>query len=238
LRGHTVKILAFDTSTFTASAAVLDGRDVLAESSATLRAAHSERLLPLVDEVLARSGVALSAIERIAVGVGPGSFTGVRLGLATAKGLALATNIPLVGVTSLAAIAASAWAHEGPLLATLDARRDEVYAAFYACRAGDRATLRDAVHDRPEALGALALAAFPEGIIAVVGDLGDAPYQRLTSAAPSRFARAPGAVATPLARFVAWEAREGRARLDEGQLEPEYLRGSDAKLPQARAVTP
>ena len=233
-----MKILAFDTSTFTASAAVLDGRDVLAESSAVLRATHSERLLPLVDEVLARSGVPLDAIERIAVGVGPGSFTGVRLGLATAKGLALATGIPLVGVTSLAALAAAAWCHEGPPLATIDARRDEVYAAFFRPRAGERGEVRGAVHVRPEALGALALAAFPDGVIAVVGDLGDALYQRLTSASPSRFSRAPGAVATPLARFVAWEAREGRGRLDDGQLEPEYLRASDAKLPQPRPVTP
>ena len=187
-----MKILAFDTSTFTASAAVLDGRDVLAESSAVLRATHSERLLPLVDEVLARSGVPLDAIERIAVGVGPGSFTGVRLGLATAKGLALATGIPLVGVTSLAALAASAWCHEGPLLATIDARRDEVYAAFFLPRAGERVTVRGAVHVRPEALGALALDAFPEGNIAVVGP----PRPHWPASSHGRRARAAGASTT------------------------------------------
>lgn len=226
-----MKTLAFDTSTFTATAAVVDGRDVLAESSALQRAGHSERLLPLVDEVLARAGLTLAQVDRLAVGVGPGSFTGVRLGLATAKGLQLATGHPLVGVSSLAALAASAWALEGPLLAAIDARRDEVYAAFYLQRAGAREAVREALHAPPEALGELTLAAFPEGRVTVVGDLGDALYRRLTAVAPERFVRAPGAVATPLARFIAWEADEGRGRLDDGTLEPEYLRGADAKLP-------
>lgn len=226
-----MKTLAFDTSTFTATAAVVDGRSVLAESSALQRAGHSERLLPLVDEVLARAGLPLAAVERIAVGLGPGSFTGVRLGLATAKGLQLATGIPLVGVSSLAALAASAWSLEGPLVAALDARRDEVYAALYTLGGAARREAGEALHGAPERVGAIAREAFPEGTITVVGDLDDALYRRLTGASPARFSRAPGAVATPLARFVAWEVLEGRGTLDEGSLEPLYLRASDAKLP-------
>jgi tRNA threonylcarbamoyladenosine biosynthesis protein TsaB len=87
------------------------------------RPAHAGRLLVLVEEVLAAAAADWDAIERIAVGVGPGSFTGLRLGIATARGLAQARDLPLVGVSSLAALAV------GADLAVIDARRGEVFAA-------------------------------------------------------------------------------------------------------------
>jgi tRNA threonylcarbamoyladenosine biosynthesis protein TsaB len=87
------------------------------------RPAHAGRLLLLVEEVLAAAAADWEAIERIAVGVGPGSFTGLRLGIATARGLAQARDLPLVGVSSLAALAV------GADLAVIDARRGEVFAA-------------------------------------------------------------------------------------------------------------
>ena len=89
------------------------------------RPAHAAKLLALVEEAIAVSGADWDAIERIAVGVGPGSFTGLRLGIATARGLAQARGLPLVGVSSLAALAAGADA----ALAVIDARRGEVFAA-------------------------------------------------------------------------------------------------------------
>ena len=87
------------------------------------RPAHAGRLLLLVEEVLAAAAADWDAVERIAVGVGPGSFTGLRLGIATARGLAQARDLPLVGVSSLAALAV------GAHLAVIDARRGEVFAA-------------------------------------------------------------------------------------------------------------
>jgi tRNA threonylcarbamoyladenosine biosynthesis protein TsaB len=87
------------------------------------RPAHAGRLLLLVEEVLAAAETDWAAVERIAVGVGPGSFTGLRLGIATARGLAQARDLPLVGVSSLAALAV------GADLAVIDARRGEVFAA-------------------------------------------------------------------------------------------------------------
>jgi tRNA threonylcarbamoyladenosine biosynthesis protein TsaB len=87
------------------------------------RPAHAGRLLLLVEEVLAAAGADWAAVERIAAGVGPGSFTGLRLGIATARGLAQARDLPLVGVSSLAALAV------GADLAVIDARRGEVFAA-------------------------------------------------------------------------------------------------------------
>ncbi len=104
-----MKVLALDACTVTASAAVLDGDAVLAECACGVRATHAEQLLPLVRDALTRAGVRLDDLSRLAVGIGPGSFTGVRIGLATAKGLAVATGLPLYGVTSLDALAASAW---------------------------------------------------------------------------------------------------------------------------------
>lgn len=231
-----MKLLAFDTSTVVTSVALVEGHTVLAESSAFHPAGHSERLLPLVDEVLLRANRPLTALDGLAVGIGPGSFTGVRLGLATAKGLHLATGLPLFGVSSLDALAASAWGLEGPLLAALDARRDEVYASLYRVRPGTREVVRAALHASPEHLASIVLDVFRDGRIAVVGDLDDVLFARLAGSVPSRFVRAPRMLATPLARFVAWEVVEGRACSDDGTLEPTYLRGADAKLP--RGVSP
>lgn len=87
---------------------------------------HQERLAPLVSDVIARSNVAFNDLDRIAVTVGPGSFTGLRVGLAFAKGLGLALDIPVVGLDSLETIAASA-SREGPGLALIDARRGQAY---------------------------------------------------------------------------------------------------------------
>lgn len=228
-----MKILALDSCTLTGSAAIVVDGEVLAESTARVRSTHSEQLLPLVDEVLTRAGVALDTLDRIAVGVGPGSFTGVRLGVSTAKGLHVATGVPLVGVTSLDALAASAWAHRGRLLAALDGRRDEVFAALYDC--DETRALVGALHGAPEVVGAAALQGHDD-VITVVGDLSSALFLRLASAASERFVRAPAVLATPLARFIAWEVIAGRGRLDDGSLEPEYMRGSDAKLPGGREV--
>jgi tRNA threonylcarbamoyladenosine biosynthesis protein TsaB len=231
-----VKILALDTSTLTGSAAVVVDGAVVAESTTRIRATHSEQILPLVDEVLARAGLALDAIDRIGVGVGPGSFTGVRIGVATAKGLHIATGVALVGVPSLDALASAAWGVRGCVLAALDARRGEAYAALFAVAPGERRAVMDASIGAPALLGARALALCAEGAITVVGDLSPADLAALTACDPSRFVVAPSVVASPLARFVAWEVLAGRGRLDAGELEPLYVRGSDAKLPGGREV--
>lgn len=231
-----MKILSLDTSTFTGSVALVDDGAVLAESVARVRATHSEQLLPLVREVLSRAGVALDAIDRIAVGIGPGSFTGVRIAVATAKGLHLASGVALVGVSSLDALAASAWSARGPVLSTLDARRGEVYAALYDVAPDGRRVVFEATHGSATSIGAKALASAGVGVITVVGDLSPADFDALSSGDRARFVRAPRVFEAPLARVIAWEALEGRATPDDGALEPLYVRGSDAKLPGGREV--
>ncbi len=132
-----MKLLAFDTSTRWLSVACrVDGawreRDELVGST------HSERLLPLVDELLADAGIALADLDAIAFGAGPGSFTGVRIACGVAQGLGFGADVPLVPVATLEALAQSALRAHGAqrVLACLDARMREVYVAAYR-REGD-----------------------------------------------------------------------------------------------------
>jgi tRNA threonylcarbamoyladenosine biosynthesis protein TsaB len=133
-------ILGIDTATAGTAAAVWepDGPAIECRDDPPpgARPAHAQRLLPLVEEALAAAGASWDAIERIAVGVGPGGFTGLRLGIATARALAQARDIELVGVSSLEALAAGPRGDSPPLgfgtvLAVIDARRGEVFAAAY-----------------------------------------------------------------------------------------------------------
>ena len=119
-------VLALDTALAACSVAVTRGNAVLAAVSEPMLRGHQERLAPMVQEAMAEAGLAFAAVDRIGVTVGPGSFTGLRVGLAFAKGLGLALGRPCVGVGTLEALAASA---PGPGLtaAVIDARREQVY---------------------------------------------------------------------------------------------------------------
>ena len=134
-------ILGIETSTAVCGAAVVRNGAVVAESQLAALQAHSEKLLSVIDVVLGTAGIALKDLDGIACSIGPGSFTGLRIGLSAAKGLAFASDLPLAAVPTLAALADRAVrdgrARKGDrVLATIDARRDEVYAALY-CWNGD-----------------------------------------------------------------------------------------------------
>ena len=127
-------ILGFDTSTAASTAAVLfpDGEAVEAAPPAERlgeRPAHAAELLPAVRDVMERGGVGFADLDAIAVGLGPGTFTGLRIGVATARALAKASELPVRGVSSLAALAAGM--AEGPRLPLIDAKRGEVYGALF-----------------------------------------------------------------------------------------------------------
>lgn len=122
-----MKVLGLDTSTLTSGIAVVDDGRVLAEARHDA-SGHKSDLLVAIDDVCKRAGVAPMQLDAIAVGAGPGSFTGLRIGMATAKGIAFATGKPLWVVSSLAALA---WGHAGFVVAVLDARKAEVYAGCY-----------------------------------------------------------------------------------------------------------
>ncbi|MCC6869128.1 MAG: tRNA (adenosine(37)-N6)-threonylcarbamoyltransferase complex dimerization subunit type 1 TsaB [Burkholderiales bacterium] len=125
-----MKILAFDTSTAWLSVAVRDGARLL-ERDEHVGHAHSSRLLPLVDELLDEAGLVLVDLDAIAFGAGPGAFTGVRVACSVAQGLALGAGRPLVPISTLAALAQTAWRAHGwsRVVACLDARMREVYVA-------------------------------------------------------------------------------------------------------------
>jgi tRNA threonylcarbamoyladenosine biosynthesis protein TsaB len=122
-------VLAFDTCLNACSVAVIDGDRVLAQRLEPMARGHQERLAPLVAEVMAEAGLGFDALERIGVTVGPGSFTGLRVGLAFAKGLSAALGIPAVGVGTLEALAEP---FQGSVIAVLDAKRGQVYLQGFA----------------------------------------------------------------------------------------------------------
>src|SRR5262245_38771593 len=125
-----MRVLGIETSTRRGSVALWDDRLVLALDHAQPNA-HAEALLPLVARLFAETGIAKSSIERVAAGTGPGSFTGLRVGIALGEGIALGVGVPLVGVGSLEAMAHAARESKRPRVAVLDAGRGELFLAAY-----------------------------------------------------------------------------------------------------------
>lgn len=126
------RILAIDTATEACSVALLNEDRLLAHFELCARE-HTQRILPLVQQILQEGGVALKDLDALAFGRGPGSFTGVRIGIGIAQGLSLGANLPLIGVSTLKTMAQSAWRLHGAsrVLAAIDARMGEVYWAEY-----------------------------------------------------------------------------------------------------------
>src|SRR5262245_37010850 len=126
-----MRLLAVETSTLTGGVAVLDGGAVVAESRVSVAVTHGERLMAAIDGVLRAARWQLADVEAFAVGLGPGSFTGLRIGLSTVKGLAFATGKPVAGVPTLDALAWRLPFCAYPVCPILDAKKNEVYAALY-----------------------------------------------------------------------------------------------------------
>ncbi|NIG87604.1 tRNA (adenosine(37)-N6)-threonylcarbamoyltransferase complex dimerization subunit type 1 TsaB [Serratia symbiotica] len=122
------RILAIDTSTEACSVAIWNQGEILALSELRPRE-HTQRILPMVQQVLADGGLVLSQLDVLAFGRGPGSFTGVRIGIGIAQGLALGADLPMLGISTLQTMAQGAWrvSHAERVLAAIDARMGEVY---------------------------------------------------------------------------------------------------------------
>ena len=148
-----MKLLALETSAKTASVAIWGEEGLLGLQIMNCGLTHSETLLPMAETLLRGCGLTVSALDLVAVSRGPGSFTGIRIGVATAKGLCWGANKPLCGVSTLAAMAWQGTAYEGKLLCcAMDARRNQVYNALFRVEDGVPKRISE---DRAIALNAL-----------------------------------------------------------------------------------
>ena len=220
-----MRIFAIDTALEACSAAILDTErgEVIARESIAMARGHAEALMPLIARVLEASGADFASIDRIAVTTGPGSFTGLRVGIAAARGLALAAGKPVVGLSTLSAFAAPFLVADAslPVVVAIDARHDHVYLQVWA--AGGEVLVTPCVVPIAEAVRLSAVGA-----------------PRLTGNAANILANAwqglpPPTVEPRAAPDIDWVARAGAAIAEEASPpKPLYLRPPDAQ-PQTAA---
>lgn len=138
-----MKILAIDSSGLVATVAVLEDEATIAEYSVNYKKTHSETLVPMLDEIKKMTELDLSTIDAIATSMGPGSFTGLRIGAATVKGLGLALNIPVIAVPTVDAISFNMWGYDGLICPMMDARREQVYTGIYKFEKGKHIVVKE-----------------------------------------------------------------------------------------------
>ena len=215
-------ILAIDTALDACAAGVLDtvaGR-LIAQESQAMKRGHAEALMPLIARVIEQSGIAFVALDRIAVTTGPGSFTGLRVGLSAARGIALAANKPVVGLTTLTAYAAPLVSEncEHPIISAIDARHDHVY--LQAVSGNGSSLIRPRLASIEEALGAARF-----GAPHLVGNAAKILADRWPAQALPPFRVNPQP-----APDIAWVAWLGAAvSPNTAPARPFYLRAPDAK---------
>ena len=224
-----MKILAFETSAKAASVALTQEGKLLGESYQNTGLTHSQTLMVMAQDLLRQCGVAISQLDAVAVAKGPGSFTGVRIGVAAAKGLAWGAELPCVGVSTLSAMAAGLGAWQGYVCPVMDARRSQVYNALFHVDCGKYTRIRE---DR-----AISLQELGEDVknlsqpIFLVGDGSVLCYNTLLEAVPAL-------VLPPEHRMhqrAVGVALEAQRMMHEGaippaaELVPNYLRLSQAE---------
>lgn len=136
-----MRILALDSSGLVATVAILEDERTVAEYTVNYKKTHSQTLLPMLDEIVRMTEFDLSTVDAIAVAGGPGSFTGLRIGAATAKGLGLALQKPLIHIPTVDALAYNLYGNEGLICPMMDARRNQVYTGLYRFEKGEFAVV-------------------------------------------------------------------------------------------------
>jgi tRNA threonylcarbamoyladenosine biosynthesis protein TsaB len=228
-----MRVLAIDTALTACAAAVLDtgGGGIIASDSLTMTRGHAEALMPLLARLMEKAGIGLRDMDRIAVTTGPGSFTGLRVGISAARAIALSSGKAAVGVSTLVAYAAPYLAQDDktPVVVAIDARHQHVYLQVFG--AGGRTVVVPRLAPLREAVRAAAAAP-----ARIVGSAAQMVSDALLAAHPA--GAAPSVVDARSAPDIAWVARMGAA-LPEGQGPPKplYLRAPDAQ-PQHAAQLP
>ncbi len=222
-------LLAFETSAKAVSVALHDGTSLLAESYQNSGLTHSQTLLPMAEAMLAQCGKTPDQVTHLAVAAGPGSFTGIRIGVSAAKGWSWGAELPVYGVSTLEAMAHRLGIQDGVICACMDARRNQVYNALFRMEHGALGRLTE---DR-----AIALADLRRDLediaqpVYLVGDGALLTYKTLAHECPNlvlppehcRQQRASGVA------LAALEAMNRDAAWDGGALQPNYLRLSQAE---------
>ena len=228
-----MKVLAVDTATTSCSVAITDGDKLLSEMTLVSGETHSRHLATLIDTLVRTAGLSLESIEAFAVSRGPGSFTGLRIGISTVKGLAVAGNRPMAGVSTLAALAWQVGPTDRLICPMIDARRQQVYAGLYRWDPEGPVPVAGEQVAEPES--------FPEAIkqaCIFIGSGAVAYRNRILEAAGQRALFVPAGLNAIRAAAV---AMLGARRLSAGESDdverfvPTYLRKSDAELQRADA---
>jgi tRNA threonylcarbamoyladenosine biosynthesis protein TsaB len=223
-----MKILAVDTSTRTCSVALVDNDRLIAETTIGIRQTHSKHLMDIIAQLIAAAKLDIDAVDGLAVVNGPGSFTGLRIGVSTIKGMATATGMPVCGVSALEALAWQCQAYNGRIYAMIDARKAEVYAAGYLAADGELTQQMAAQVDSPDNI----LKKMKKPCLCI--GTGALLYKDLieTHLGPEvQFV--PALQNHVQASTVAFLARQifERGRVDRGDpVTPQYLRKSDAQI--------
>jgi len=224
-------IVSIDSSTQLASVALADDDSIIAQFQFSANKALSANLLPELERMLAVAGLAVGAIDLFACSIGPGSFTGVRAGVATVQGLSLATGKPCVGFSTLALTAMNFPLASLPVCPLLDARKNEVYAALYDCSSLLPAPVIPDCVMGPEAFLDKLLATTDSPVI-LAGD-GAVRYREVISGRLGEKALfAPpflGVGHAANGAFLALHAHQNGQDLEPGRLLPVYLRPSEAE---------
>ena len=225
-----MKILALDSSGMAASVAVVEDENMLAEYTVNYKKTHSQTLLPMLDAAVQMIQLKLDTIDAIAVASGPGSFTGLRIGSATAKGLGLALDKPIIGVTTTQALAYNLFGAGGVVCPIMDARRNQVYTGIYGFENGHLEILEDQmaadIYQVIEKLNALKRQVIFTGDgISVYREVIDQNIQVPAEYAPAHLNRQRASAVAALAMEY---LKAGRVQT-AAEHRPEYLRMSQAE---------
>ena len=219
-------ILALESSALTASVAICDGERLLGEYTVNNGNTHSETLLPMAEALLRDLRISISEIDLFAVSVGPGSFTGIRIGVSTLKGLAFGTKKPCVGVSTLEAMAYNLYIPNGLICPVMNARRKQVYTALFRESNGKIERLMPDSAISIEELDQI-LATYHEPVY-LVGDGYDLAVENLThplGSTPERL-RYQSAASIAKAAYIAYS--EG-SYISDNDIKPIYLRPCQAE---------
>lgn len=225
-----MRVLAVETSSLTASVAVVDGGAVLGEMTTSHAKTHSQSLVLMIDSLFGILGITADSIDLFAASIGPGSFTGLRIGTVTVKGMAYALKKPVCGIPTLDALAYSVSGFKGVICPMMDARNNQVYTSLYRKNGTELERISEYAGMHVKELAGM-LSGYDEGIL-ILGDAAHMHYGFLAEICEDRLDIADPALFTPRAActaLLAGKKAESGLAVSPHELVPMYLRKSQAE---------